>query len=73
MFMLLYCVCVQPTGPQAGVQPPQLPGAGDNLDLPPVPRTSFPPAPGSGSSGGDGGDMDFDDLTRRFEELKRRK
>lgn len=48
---------------------------GDNLDLPPVPRNSFPPGSGSGPSGGGGGggDMDFDDLTRRFEELKRRK
>ncbi len=55
-----------------GVQPPSLPP--DNLDLPPVPRTSFPTTgANSGGSAGGGGDMDFDDLTRRFEELKKRK
>ena len=63
---------LQPTAPQQGVvNPPTLPGA-DNLDLPPVPRSSFPP-PASGPPPNDTGDMDFDDLTRRFEELKRRK
>lgn len=58
---------------QPGVQPPSLPP--DNLDLPPVPRTSFPPTGGSSGGGGasGGADMDFDDLTRRFEELKKRK
>ena len=56
---------------QPGVQPPALPP--DNLDLPPVPRTSFPPAGGNSGGGAGGGDMDFDDLTRRFEELKKRK
>lgn len=61
-----------PTAPQQGViNPPGLPGA-DNLDLPPVPRSAVPP-PASGPPPNDGGDMDFDDLTRRFEELKRRK
>lgn len=64
-----HVIVIQPTTGQTGVQPPALPT--DNLDLPPVPRTSFPD-PGSNPSGG-GGDMDFDDLTRRFEELKRRK
>ena len=64
----------QPTGPQAGIQPPSLPPPSDNLDLPPVPRTSFPEPSGSGSGdSGAGGDVDFDDLTRRFEQLKRRK
>lgn len=57
---------------QPGVQPPVLPP--DNLDLPPVPRNSFPnPPPNSGPGGPPSADMDFDDLTRRFEELKRRK
>ena len=58
------------------MQPPSLPE--DNLDLPQVPRTSFPGSSssgnkGSGGGGGASGDVDFDDLTRRFEELKRRK
>lgn len=61
------------------MQPPPLPGtAGATggvpppaLDLPPVPHTTLPGS-NSGGSGG-GGDVDFDDLTRRFEELKRRK
>lgn len=65
-----------PTAPQSGVNMPPLPPS-DNLDLPPVPRSGFPPAGpprGPAASGPpDGGDMDFDDLTRRFEELKRRK
>ena len=60
---------MQPTGAQSGVQPPSLPPA-DNLDLPPVPNTAFPE--NSTASEG-GGDVDFDDLTRRFEELKKRK
>ena len=39
---------------------------------------NFPSGAGSNGGGGGGasgnsGDMDFDDLTRRFEELKRRK
>lgn len=60
-----------PTGPQAGVQPPSLPQVppAENLDLPPVPNTAFP----ENSTASEGGDVDFDDLTRRFEELKRRK
>lgn len=69
-----------PTGPQGGIQPPVLPGATGGgvagpppaLDLPQVPSTSLPGS-NSGGSGGGGGDVDFDDLTRRFEELKRRK
>lgn len=39
------------------------------MDLPSVPSHTFPEPP---PSGGDG-DVDFDDLTRRFEDLKRRK
>ena len=79
-----YCVIntpfsSQPTGPQSGVQPPQLPGTHvppahpvepPNLDLPPVPNTTFPDTSTSDSGGGD---VDFDDLTRRFEQLKKRK
>ena len=68
---------LQPTAPQQGVvNPPTLPGA-DNLDRPPGPRSSFPPPPASSGppppANDTAGDMDFDDLTRRFEELKRRK
>lgn len=63
----------QPTAPQPGVvNAPTLPGA-DNLDLPPVPRSAFPPPASGPPPSNDTGDMDFDDLTRRFEELKRRK
>lgn len=49
-------------------------------DLPSVPNGSLPHAPavkppnsniGENSAGGD--DVDFDDLTRRFEELKKKK
>lgn len=72
--MLSLFAFLQPTAMQPGVQPPPLPP--DNLDLPPVPQTSFPnPSSNSSGAGGGagGGDMDFDDLTRRFEELKRRK
>ncbi len=61
---------LQPTGPQSGVQPPSLPVEPPNLDLPPVPSTSFPDTSTSDSGGGD---VDFDDLTRRFEQLKKRK
>ncbi|XP_003384586.1 PREDICTED: IST1 homolog [Amphimedon queenslandica] len=59
-----------------GQQPPALPPTGGplpppngGLDLPPVPTEGFSST--TGSEGG--GDVDFDDLTRRFEELKRRK
>lgn len=62
---------LQPTAVQPGIQPPCLPP--DNLDLPPVPHTAFPNTGTSGSGSGANGDMDFDDLTRRFEELKKRK
>lgn len=64
---------LQPTAVQPGIQPPSLPPAPDNLDLPPVPHTAFPNTGNSGSGSGASGDMDFDDLTRRFEELKKRK
>ena len=40
-------------------------------DLPPVPNSTLPDPPGSTSAGGE--DVDFDDLSRRFEELKRKK
>ena len=42
----------------------------DNFpELPSVPANSLPP--GTASSGGE--DVDFDELTRRFEDLKKRK
>eukprot|EP00731_Ephydatia_muelleri_P026243 Em0018g343a len=44
------------------------PAQSRTMDLPSVPSHTFPEPP----SGGDG-DVDFDDLTRRFEDLKRRK
>lgn len=41
-------------------------------DLPTVPTNSLPVnPPGSSSAGGE--DVDFDDLTRRFEDLKKKK
>lgn len=40
-------------------------------DLPAVPNSTLPDPPGSTSAGGD--DVDFDDLSRRFEELKKKK
>ena len=46
-----------------------LPPPNGGLDLPPVPTEGFSST--TGSEGG--GDVDFDDLTRRFEELKKRK
>ena len=75
--LLFISLSWQPTGPQQGQQPPPLPPghAGGGLDLPPVPTTGFPSesrSAGSDSAGG-GGEVDFDDLTRRFEELKRRR
>jgi len=42
----------------------------DSLDLPPVPTHALS---GDKSAGEDSGDVDFDDLTRRFEQLKKRK
>ena len=56
-----------PPGPPA---PARGPVDGLGLpDLPSVPVNSLPP--GASSAGGD--DVDFDDLTKRFEELKKRK
>ena len=43
----------------------------DLPDLPSVPGNTIPGPPGGTSAGGE--DVDFDDLTRRFEELKKRK
>lgn len=63
---------IQPSGaPTTGVQPPPLPSAPvAGLDLPPVPTSGFPNASTASDTGGE---VDFDDLTRRFEELKRRR
>ena len=43
----------------------------DGLDLPPVPTHRL--SGDDTSAGNDSGDVDFDDLTRRFEQLKKRK
>ena len=43
----------------------------DGLDLPPVPTHRL--SGDDASAGNDSGDVDFDDLTRRFEQLKKRK
>lgn len=47
--------------------PPDLP---EVPDLPDVPHSDAGTPRGAGNAGGD---VDFDELTRRFEELKRRK
>ena len=61
-----------PTPPPPG---PQGPSPVEGLpELPSVPAASFPPLDntvGSNSAGGE--DVDFDDLSRRFEELKKKK
>lgn len=44
---------------------------GSGLDLPPVPTSGFPDT--SGTSDSVGGDVDFDDLTKRFEQLKKKR
>ena len=43
----------------------------EGLDLPPVPTHRL--SGEDSSAGNDSGDVDFDDLTRRFEQLKKRK
>lgn len=54
-----------------GVPPAAAPGA-PSIDLPDIPSGSLRSSnPGGQSAGGD--DVDFDDLTRRFEELKKKK
>ncbi|KAL4232772.1 Vacuolar protein sorting-associated protein ist1 [Mactra antiquata] len=56
----------KPPSPQPGPRP------FDSFpDLPAVPTSTLPDPPGSTSAGGD--DVDFDDLSRRFEELKKKK
>ena len=43
-------------------------------NLPAVPASSFPPLDNSvGGKSAGGEDVDFDDLSRRFEELKKKK
>ncbi|XP_020907094.1 IST1 homolog isoform X2 [Exaiptasia diaphana] len=56
-----------PPNPPAPSAPPAFP------DLPSVPSNSLPSGSIPGASSGGGEDVDFDDLTRRFEELKKRK
>ena len=55
----------------AGLAHPKPPNVLDTLpDLPAVPSNSLPQV-GGASAGGE--DVDFDDLTRRFEDLKKKK
>ncbi|XP_070575079.1 IST1 homolog isoform X3 [Ptychodera flava] len=69
----------QPSAPAPSPLPPPAnpvvskdPGA-SIPDLPAVPSTSLPGLDTVGSNSAGGDDVDFDDLTRRFEELKKRK
>ena len=65
-FSLLSAVDTPPAvaPPGASAPPPSFP------DLPSVPQD---PLPGVGSASTGADDLDFDDLTRRFEDLKRKK
>ena len=72
MCFIHICIPMQPSGNE----PQKMPSGPnenslDGLDLPPVPTHHL-----SGDdhlAGNDSGDVDFDDLTRRFEQLKKRK
>ena len=57
----------QPSAPANHQPMPQLPDLPDVPGLPSVPSSTL----GAASAGGD--DVDFDDLTRRFEDLKKKK
>eukprot|EP00118_Oscarella_pearsei_P028498 m.2293 g.2293 ORF g.2293 m.2293 type:complete len:325 (+) comp8549_c0_seq1:42-1016(+) len=57
-------------GPSPGYRPP--PGAGSS-GLPPLPQVPTDSLPGAKSGGASGDNVDFDELTRRFEELKKKK
>lgn len=61
--------------PPYSTNPPSPRPAPTNMDsfpeLPAVPNSTLPDPPGSTSAGGE--DVDFDDLSRRFEELKKKK
>lgn len=58
--------------PAGGVKLPTVPKPDDTFpELPSVPNNTLPNSVGTTSAGGE--DVDFDDLTRRFEELKKRK
>lgn len=68
-----------PAGPSVGYAPGPTPGyppAGANSSgLPPLPQVPTNSLPGSrsGAGGASGDNVDFDELTRRFEELKKKK
>ncbi|XP_038067333.1 IST1 homolog isoform X2 [Patiria miniata] len=63
-----------PPNPQAGKPPAASQPEPSMPVLPQVPTNSFPPLDNSvGGKPGGGEDVDFDDLTRRFEELKKKK
>jgi vacuolar protein sorting-associated protein IST1 len=59
------------------VAPPGPPGPppkfDDFPDLPTVPNSSLPASNTVGGTSAGGEDVDFDDLTRRFEALKKKK
>ncbi|BFZ24848.1 hypothetical protein BsWGS_27887 [Bradybaena similaris] len=65
----------QPPGPSVSVSAPPARGHEDIFpELPTVPNNTLPDigsSVGDGTTGGD--DVDFDDLTRRFEQLKKKK
>ncbi|XP_014663402.1 PREDICTED: IST1 homolog isoform X1 [Priapulus caudatus] len=67
-----------PTTPPKAAPRGVSPSVNDTLelpDLPAVPMNSFPKPGGTigGAGGTSGDDIDFDDLTKRFEELKKKK
>jgi len=70
-----YTPGVNSGAPTLGVPPASAPGGNSIPDLPDIPSGSLNSNSNVGgqSSGGGGDDVDFDDLTRRFEELKKKK
>ena len=66
-----------PGGPPGNALAPSAPNTGGTSipDLPDIPSGTFSSnqSSGGGGQGGGGDDVDFDDLTRRFEELKKKK
>ncbi|KAH9492300.1 Vacuolar protein sorting-associated protein ist1 [Bulinus truncatus] len=76
-FDQLYCNTTKPPyppGPSVSVPPPRPPLKNDDVfpELPTVPSNTLPDL-GNSVGGNSGEDVDFDDLTRRFEQLKKKK